>query len=101
MSDEDWKSIATFCSEKNISKSSWYELEKRGLAPETFNIGRIRRITPAAEKAWAVRMAKLAKSKSARLEAARRRENAVIAGKAAAQSPRHISRRGAHGRRGR
>jgi hypothetical protein len=55
---------------------------------------RIKRITPEADAEWEARMAELAKSETARLEAERRRELA-LSGQIAAESPRHVSRRGA------
>jgi hypothetical protein len=50
---------------------------------------------PEADAEWEARMAELAKSETARLEAERRRELATIAGQIAAESLRHVSRRGA------
>jgi len=96
-----------FCWVENISKAKFYELKKRGLAPDETNIDGLLRITPKAREEWHERMAKLAKGEAARIEAERRRELAVIAGKAAAASPLHVSRRGsrsappAHRQRGR
>ena len=81
-----------FCYVENISKAKYYELKKRGLAPDETNIDGLIRITPKAREAWHARMAELAKSEAARLEAERRRELAVIAGRAAAQSPLHVSK---------
>jgi hypothetical protein len=93
------KTIVDFCREEKISKSVYYDLKKRGLGPDEFEIPstRIKRITPEAHAAWRARMAELAKSEAAKLEADRRREIAAVAGRIAAQSPRHISRR--HGAR--
>jgi hypothetical protein len=62
---------------------------------------RIERITPEARQAWRERMAELAKSETAQLEAERRRAQAAEAGKLAAQSPNHVSRRTAAPRRAR
>lgn len=100
MSEPPDKTITEFCAKKRISKASWYELEKRGLAPEVLEIPgtRIRRITAAAEAAWDARMVELMQSKAAQLEAERRRAQAAEAGRIAAQSPRHISRRPARHR---
>jgi hypothetical protein len=107
MDDQRAFSLTEFCRVENFSKSFFYALRKRNLAPAISDIGGLLRITPQARQAWHERMAALAKSEAAQLEAERRRELAVIAGKAAAASPRHISRRGsrpapaAHRRRGR
>ena len=88
-----------FCWLENISKAKFYELKKRGLTPDEIDIGGVLRITPKAREEWHERMAELAKSEAARLEAERRRELAAIAGRAAAQSPNHISRHPRPGRR--
>jgi hypothetical protein len=94
------KTISEFCDAKRISLSSFYELEKRGLGPETQDIlGKIRRITPEAERAWDQQMAELKRTEAAKLEAERRRAQATAAGKVAAQSPMHVSRRPRQSRR--
>ena len=81
-----------FCFAENISKTKYYELKKRGLAPDETNIDGLLRIYTESARKWHERMAELAKSEAARLEAERRRELAVIAGRAAAQSPLHVSK---------
>ena len=70
-----------FCWVENISKAKFYELKKRGLTPDEIDIDGVLRITPKAREAWHERMAALAKSEAAQLEAERRRELAVIAGR--------------------
>ena len=84
-----------FCFAEHLSKSTYHELKKRGLGPVELVVPgtKIIRITPEARDAWHAMMAELAGTESARLEAERRRELAVMAGKAAAASPRHASRR--------
>jgi len=82
-----------FCWVENISLAKYFELKKRGLGPAITDIDGVQRITPEAREEWHERMAELAKSEAARLEAERRRELAVIAGRAAAASPLHISKR--------
>ena len=77
-----------FCWLENISRSKYFELKKRGLGPDVTDIDGLQRITPESREAWHERMAERAKG-----EAARRRELAVIAGRAAAASPLHISKR--------
>jgi hypothetical protein len=71
------------------------KLKKLGLGPDVLRVPgtRIERITPEARQAWRERMAELAKSETAQLEAERRRAQAAEAGKLAAQSPNHVSRR--------
>jgi hypothetical protein len=97
MSEPD-KTLAEFLDRKRISRTFYYSLKKRGLGPdETIYPGsRVIRISAAAERAWDGRMAELAKSESAQLEAERRRTQAAEAGRIAAASPLHISKRVAH-----
>lgn len=85
-------SLGEFCYAERISKNKYYELKKRGLGPDVTDIDGLQRITPESREAWHERMAELAKGEAARLEAERRRELAVIAGRAAAQSPLHVSK---------
>jgi len=82
-----------FCWVENISLAKYFELKKRGLGPAITDIDGVQRITPEAREEWHKRMAELAKGEAARLEAERRRELAVIAGRAAALSPKHVSKR--------
>jgi hypothetical protein len=78
---------------ENISLSKFYGLKKKGLLPDITDIDGLQRITPEAREEWHQRMAELAQGEAARLEAERRRELAAIAGRAAAASPLHISKR--------
>ena len=82
-----------FCYVENMSPTKYHGLKNKGLGPEEMNIDGMIRITPEAREEWHKRMAELAKGEAARLEAERRRELAVTAGRAAAQSPNHVSRR--------
>jgi hypothetical protein len=97
MNDADQRSqtFTEFCQSERISKATFYELLRRNLGPEVFEVAgtRIRRITSQAREAWRAKMAELAKAEAAQLEAERRRELATIAGRIAAQSPRHVSRK--------
>jgi hypothetical protein len=90
----DSQTIPEFCASEKISKATFYDLKKRGLAPDVLEIrgSNIRRITAAARAAWHTRMANLASSEAAKLEHERRRELTAAAGKAAALSPLHISK---------
>jgi hypothetical protein len=94
MSEPD-KTLAEFLAQKNLSKTSYYDLKNRGLGPDEiiYPGTRILRITAKAEAAWDERMAQLAQTEAAKLQRERRRAAAVIAGKAAAASERHVSRR--------
>jgi hypothetical protein len=82
---------------KRISKSTHIKLKKAGLAPEEtvltlpgFNLVRI---TPKARADWDRKIAELRQSKEATLESARRQAQVESAGRLAAQSPNHVSRR--------
>jgi len=89
------KTLAEFLAQKRISKASYYGLKKRGLGPDetTYPGTRVIRISAAAEQAWDERMADLARSEGAQLEIERRRAQAAEAGRIAARSPSHVSRR--------
>jgi hypothetical protein len=82
-----------FCWAENISLAKYFELKKRGLGPAITDIDGVQRITPEAREEWHKRMAELANGEAARLEAERRRELAALAGRAAAASPLHVSKR--------
>jgi hypothetical protein len=84
---------------ENMSAAKYYDLKNKGLGPEELNVDGMIRITPEARAKWRERMAELARSEAAQLEAERRRELAVIAGCAAAQSPLHVSKQKRQNRR--
>ena len=82
---------------KRISKSTYLKLKKAGLTPEEevvmlpgFNLVRI---TPQARRDWERKIAALRQSKEAEQESARRQAQVEAAGRLAAQSPNHVSRR--------
>jgi hypothetical protein len=111
------KSITAFCKSKGMSRAFFYALKRKGLAPRLdeitapgepgVNRGRglkLVRITAESERAWDKQMEQLRASEAAELEAARARDQRLVAGKLAAQSPLHVSRRNQqktprHGRR--
>jgi hypothetical protein len=78
---------------ENMSAAKYYDLKSKGFGPEELNVDGMIRITPEARAKWHARMAELAKSEAAQLEAERRRAQAARAGKVAAASPLHISKR--------
>jgi hypothetical protein len=84
--------VDQFCVRNQISKSSWFKLRRAGLAPRVLMIGNSARITREAEAAWQRRMERAAEGREERLRVERRRASARIAGRAAAESPNHISR---------
>jgi hypothetical protein len=89
------ETITEWCATESISKASFYALPLK-LRPETYEIPgtRIKRVVESHES-WRARVAASMQTKVARLEAERRRELAAVAGRIAAASPRHISKRGA------
>ena len=97
------KTVPEWCKARHLSRSTYHKLKNLGRGPKELAIPgtRIKRITPEADAEWEARMAELAKSEAARLEAEHRRAQAAEAGKLAAQSPNHVSRRIAAPGRGR
>jgi len=95
------ETITEWCAKERMSKASFYALLRANpeLAPKTITIPntRIIRVIESHED-WRARVAELAQSDAARLEAARRREIASLAGKVAIASPNHVSRRQKSGR---
>jgi predicted DNA-binding transcriptional regulator AlpA len=45
-------SVQEFCQRHDISKAFFYKLQASGLAPKTFKIGRLTRISDQAEQEW-------------------------------------------------
>jgi len=100
------KSITAFCKSKGISRAFFYTLKRMGLAPKLdeiiapgepgINRGRglkLVRITAESERAWDWQMAQLRTTEAAELAAARAQAQRVEAGKMAAASEAHVSRR--------
>jgi hypothetical protein len=69
-----------FCYVENMSPTKYHGLKNKGLGPEEMNVDGMIRITPEARAKWHERMAVLAKSEAAQLEAERRRAQAAQAG---------------------
>ncbi len=89
------RTLAEFLDIERISKTTYVDLRRRGYGPRELRVpnSKVIRITQQAHVEWRQRMAELANTEAAQLEAARRRQQAVEAGKRAAQSPTHVSRR--------
>lgn len=89
--------VSEFREAENMSASFYYKMRRMGLGPQELRVPGtgFTRITPQAHAAWHERMAKLGESKAAELERARRLEQRRSAGKSAANSSRHVSRRAA------
>lgn len=83
--------ITEFCRIKHISRATYFKLQRAGLGPQTISYGAAVRISPAAVAAWDQVMVARAQQEAARAEQSRRRDLATQAGRAAAQSPNHIS----------
>jgi hypothetical protein len=84
-----------FCVAENISLSTYAKLRRLGRGPkETHYPGmNLVRISPEARQKWHSENEKWNKSKAADLEQARRIALASAAGKKAAKSERHVSKR--------
>jgi len=89
------RTLGEFCDIEHLSLSAYYALKGRGLGPEELRPPgtKIVRITAEAHATWRHRMRELAQTEAAKLETQRRCELAGIAGRAAAASPLHISKR--------
>jgi hypothetical protein len=89
MTREEW------AASKSISIATYHNLKKRGLAPEELEVPgtNLIRITAKADREWEARMRELAATDEHKRERERRSATARIAGRLAAQSPRHVSRR--------
>jgi hypothetical protein len=89
--DERPLSRRQFCEAENISLSTYHKLKRAGRGPdETCFPGMgLARITAKARRKWHTDIEKWNSSKEAELEKARRVANAS----AAAESPRHVSKR--------
>jgi len=96
--DEDGPSqtIQQFCDEENICPSSYYKMRRDGHGPKErrFPGTNIVRITAKSRREWHAYLAKLTTEEAGQLEQKRRVALAKAAGKAAAASPRHVSKRG-------
>jgi len=44
--------IDEWCAARKISRAMFYKLDAQGNAPRTYNVGRCRRISPAADAEW-------------------------------------------------
>jgi hypothetical protein len=108
------KSITDFCKSRGMSRAFFYALKRRKLAPKLdeiilpgepgVNRGRglrLVRISAESERAWDKQMEQLRATKAAELEVERARAQQVVAGKLAAESAAHVSKRTVKRRRSR
>jgi hypothetical protein len=93
--DERSFTINQFCALENISRATFFKLGRRRLGPELLRVPgtNVVRITGDARRRWHQRLADLSQQEAATLEHHRRVALASRAGRAAAMSPRHISKR--------
>jgi hypothetical protein len=87
--------IREFCEAEHISPASFYKMRRLGVGPCEEHVPgtTIIRITAEARRAWHAQLAEMRKSREAQLEDRRRRAHATQAGKIAAASPLHVSKR--------
>jgi hypothetical protein len=98
-------SIAAFCKSEGMSRTFFYALKRKGMAPQLteiivpgepgINRGRglrLVRITAESARAWREKIARVRASEAAELEIARAHEQRVAAAKLAAASPSHVSK---------
>jgi predicted DNA-binding transcriptional regulator AlpA len=45
-------SIDEFCADEGISRAFFYKLDAQGKAPDTYRVGKLRRMTREAREAW-------------------------------------------------
>jgi hypothetical protein len=89
------QTIGEFCAAENISAASYYKMRRLGVGPREERVPgtAIIRITPEARRAWHALLAEMRQSRDAELEERRRSAHATQAGKMAAASPLHVSKR--------
>jgi hypothetical protein len=89
--------ITEFCARNRISKNAYYTLKARGLGPREMALGRAIRISIEEEAKWRADRSnpKPTEAKSNARKANERVALATRAGKLAAASSRHISKRNA------
>jgi hypothetical protein len=61
-------SIREFCKLENFSKAHYYNLKKRGLAPEEIQVLNLVRITPAARQEWHEKIKRYTESRAGKLQ---------------------------------
>src|SRR5262245_61446189 len=90
--------IRQFCILENIAVATYYKMRRLGYGPDEMRVPgtALVRITQRARRDWHARIEQLGKSEGAELEAARRHAQTAAAGKRAAESPLHVSKRRRH-----
>jgi hypothetical protein len=88
-------SIRDFCALEDMSQCTYHKLKRLGLGPQELRFPGMSfvRVTAAARREWHARMDELRKEQAAKQELERRSAMASRAGKLAAASPLHVSKR--------
>ena len=93
--------IKQWCEAQKISQPYYHKLQRKGLGPKTIRIGtRFVRISVEAHREWVARMAKLAETKAAKQERARKLERTQNGGNRSVELVGPPSRRGRKARGG-
>jgi hypothetical protein len=89
------ETIGQYCDRKHISRATFHKQQRLGIGPKLtrYPHSNMVRISRKASRENDALIAELAQQEDAKLERQRRVEQASAAGKAAALSPRHVSRR--------
>jgi hypothetical protein len=84
-----------FCAAENISLSTYHKMRRAGNGPQETHFPRMALVRISAEnhRKWRAKNETWNKSKDASLEEQRRKANASAAGKKAAKSEKHVSKR--------
>lgn len=92
--------IREFCALERMSKVTYHKLKRNGLGPDELRAPGMTfvRITPAARLDWHARMAEMRKSEAVEKERQQRSDACRVAGKLAAASPNHHSKKRAGAR---
>ena len=91
--------VKEFCEKHHMGLSKYNDFQKNGRGPRVWYCGSQARITPEADDEWLAKGYEYAESEEGQLERARRSEASKKAAAASGQSPLHVSRRPAKGRR--
>jgi hypothetical protein len=99
--DDRSLTIAQFCALEQLSRASYFKLQRNGLGPVELRAPGCAfvRITPQARIDWHKKMAEAQASQQAKQERNRRVAIARRAGERAAQSAKHACRTGRNGKR--
>jgi hypothetical protein len=89
---DDSMTIDMFCEAERFSTATYFKMQRDGIGPKTYAVGRVVRITAEARRQWHEDVTKRSQKQAAQLEHRRRQALASAAGKKAAESEKHISK---------